>query len=125
MTFQCCDLCCERFHLHPTGYLSKHGAIALDCEMVGIGPNGRDHMLARVSIVNENGDIILDRYVKPTQPVVDYRTKYSGITPTHLESAHSFAEVQAEVLRIKLNRILVGHALHNDFRVLKIEHPKR
>lgn len=111
--------------MYSPGYLSKHGAIALDCEMVGIGPNGRDHMLARVSIVNEKGDIILDKYVKPTQSVVDYRTKYSGITPTHLEHAHSFAEVQAEVMRIKLNRILVGHALHNDFRVLKIEHPKR
>lgn len=93
--------------------------------MVGIGPNGRDHMLARVSIVNENGDIILDRYVKPTEPVVDYRTKHSGITPIHLRNAHSFADVQAEVSRIKLNRILVGHALHNDFRVLKMEHPKR
>lgn len=97
----------------------------MDCEMVGIGPNGRDHMLARVSIVNEKGDIILDKYVKPTEPVIDFRTRYSGITPRHLENAHSFAEVQAEVQRIKLNRILVGHALHNDLRVLKMEHPKR
>lgn len=93
--------------------------------MVGIGQGGRDHMLARVSIVNEKGDIIMDKYVKPTQPVVDYRTKFSGITPEHLENAHSFAEVQAEVIRIKTNRLVVGHALHNDFKVLKIEHPKR
>lgn len=93
--------------------------------MVGIGPNGRDHMLARVSIVNESGEIILDKYVKPTQQVVDYRTKFSGITPIHLENAHTFAEVQAEVIKIKCNRIVVGHALHNDFKVLKVEHPKR
>lgn len=93
--------------------------------MVGIGPNGKDHMLARVSIVNEKGEIIMDKYVKPTKPVIDYRTQYSGITPAHLEDAYHFADVQAEVGRIKFNRILVGHALHNDLRVLKMEHPKR
>lgn len=93
--------------------------------MVGTGPNGRDHMLARVSIVNEKGEIIMDKYVKPTDSVIDYRTRYSGITPTHLEDAHNFADVQAEVSRIKFNRILVGHAVHNDLRVLKMEHPKR
>lgn len=93
--------------------------------MVGTGPNGRDHMLARVSIVNEKGEIIMDKYVKPTDLVIDYRTRYSGVTPTHLENAHNFADVQAEVSRIKFNRILVGHAVHNDLRVLKMEHPKR
>lgn len=93
--------------------------------MVGIGPNGKDHMLARVSIVNEKGEIIMDKYVKPTQPVIDYRTQYSGIKPSHLENAYHFVDVQAEVSRIKFNRILVGHALHNDLKVLKMEHPKR
>lgn len=107
------------------GFLQKSSVIALDCEMVGIGPNGKDHMLARVSIVNERGEIIMDKYVKPTKPVVDYRTQYSGIAPVHLEDAANFADVQAEVSRIKFNRILVGHALHNDLRVLKMEHPKR
>lgn len=87
--------------------------------------NGRDHMLARVSIVNENGDVILDKYVKPTQPVIDYRTQFSGISPIHLINAHDFKEVQADVQRIKFNRILVGHALHNDLKALKLEHPKR
>lgn len=108
-----------------TGALNKNTVIALDCEMVGIGVNGRDHMLARVSIVNENGDILLDKYVKPTQTVIDYRTKYSGITPIDLISAHDFREVQSDVVRIKNGRILVGHALHNDMKALKLEHPKR
>lgn len=93
--------------------------------MVGIGPNGRGRMLARVSIVNEKGEIIMDKYVKPTKPVIDFRTQFSGITPAHLENAYDFADVQAEVSRIKFNRILVGHALHNDLKVLKMDHPKR
>lgn len=93
--------------------------------MVGIGPNGKDHMLARVSIVNDKGEIIMDKYVKPTEPVIDYRTRFSGVTPALLENAHNFADVQSEVSRIKFNRVLVGHALHNDLRVLKMDHPKR
>lgn len=47
--------------------LTKH--IAMDCEMVGIGYQGKDHMLARISIVNQQGDIIMDKYVKPTESV--------------------------------------------------------
>lgn len=105
--------------------MNKNTVIALDCEMVGIGINGRDHMLARVSIVNEKGDVLLDKYVKPTQTVIDYRTQYSGITPMDLINAHDFREVQTDVARIKNGRIVVGHALHNDLKALKLEHPKR
>lgn len=41
----------------------------MDCEMVGIGFQGKDHMLARISIVNQQGDIIMDKYVKPSESV--------------------------------------------------------
>lgn len=56
----------------------------MDCEMVGTGVDGVDSILARVSIVNQFGHIILDKYVKPTEPVTDYRTHVSGIRPTDL-----------------------------------------
>lgn len=60
--------------------------VAIDCEMVGVGPNGEDSALARVSIVNFNGAVLLDAYVKPLEKVTDYRTHVSGIEPKHLES---------------------------------------
>lgn len=43
-------------------------AVAIDCEMVGIG-DGRDNMLARVSIVDENGQCLYDTFVKPMEKV--------------------------------------------------------
>lgn len=52
--------------------------------MVGIGEMGMENMLARVSIVNQLGQCLYDKYVKPTEPVVDYRTPVSGITEEHL-----------------------------------------
>ena len=54
--------------------------------MVGVGEMGMDNMLARVSIVNQLGQCLYDKYVKPTEPVVDYRTAVSGITEQNLEN---------------------------------------
>jgi RNA exonuclease 4 len=55
--------------------------LAIDCEMVGVGPEGYKSALARISIVNYFGHVILDTYVKPQEQITDYRTKHSGITP--------------------------------------------
>lgn len=61
--------------------------IALDCEMVQVGPCDRkDRVLARISIVNYHGNIILDTFVKPKERVIDYKTWISGITHSDLEN---------------------------------------
>jgi len=52
----------------------------MDCEMVGVGPNGFQSVLARVSLVNFHGHVILDKFVKSMEPITDYRTAVSGIT---------------------------------------------
>lgn len=74
--------------------------VALDCEMVGTGSRGQYDVLARVSIVNEFGSVLLDKYVKPTRKVTDYRTHVSGIRPHNIENANDFRQVQSEVLRL-------------------------
>lgn len=56
-------------------YLRAPKVIAIDCEYVGIGFEGRDDMLARVSIVDSSGGVIYDKYVTPTDEVTDYRTE--------------------------------------------------
>jgi DNA polymerase III epsilon subunit-like protein len=58
--------------------------VAIDCEMVGVGPEGEESALARVSLVNYNGAVLMDEYVKPQERVTDFRTAVSGITPKHL-----------------------------------------
>ena len=53
--------------------------MAIDCEMVET--MGVRNSLARVSIVDQNSHVILDEFVVPPGGyVVDYRTRYSGIT---------------------------------------------
>ncbi|XP_029674953.1 RNA exonuclease 4 isoform X2 [Formica exsecta] len=102
--------------------LTKH--IAMDCEMVGIG-DGTESMLARISIVNKHGFCLYDKYVKPREKVVDYRTAVSGIRPEQLQNGEDFNIVQKEVADMLKGRILVGHALKHDLNVLFLSHPRR
>lgn len=97
--------------------------VAMDCEMVGVGPDGIDSALARVSIVDRLGNVLFDKFVQPVEPVTDYRTKYSGIRPENLVDATPFQQVQAEVSKLLKGRMLVGHALRNDLSCLFLSHP--
>ncbi|XP_043422798.1 RNA exonuclease 4 isoform X3 [Prionailurus bengalensis] len=100
-------------------------ALAIDCEMVGVGPKGEESVAARVSVVNQHGKCVYDKCIKPTQPVTDYRTAVSGIRPENLKQGENFEVVQKEVADMLKGRILVGHALHNDLKVLFLDHPKK
>ncbi|XP_061460228.1 RNA exonuclease 4 [Rhineura floridana] len=100
-------------------------AVAMDCEMVGVGPTGEDSIVARVSIVNLFGKCVYDKYIKATEKVTDYRTAVSGIRPENLKTGEDFKVVQKEVADILRGRILVGHALHNDLKILFLDHPKK
>ena len=98
-------------------------ALALDCEMVGVGPDGERSILAQVSVVNESGNVVYTSYVAPTKKVTNYRTHVSGILPRHLENAPLFSTVQSEVRVLLSGKIVIGHALENDFDALQMRHP--
>ena len=47
--------------------------------MVGVGPFGLESALARVTVVNYVGDVILDEFVLPQETVTNWRTAISGV----------------------------------------------
>ncbi|KAG0261567.1 3'-5' exonuclease [Mortierella polycephala] len=117
----------KKIDFDPTG-TGKHKIgkyIGIDCEMVGVGPDGEQSALARVSIVNFHGITILDLYVKPMERVTDFRTAVSGITPRLLSKAIDFQDAQRQVAEVIMDKIVVGHAVHNDFKALLLDHPQR
>lgn len=99
--------------------------LALDAEMVGIGPGGHTSCLARVSLVDWDGEVVYDVHVRVEEFVTDYRTFVSGITAEDLESENAvgFDEARSKVEELIRDRIVVGHGLKNDFRALSLSHP--
>jgi RNA exonuclease 4 len=99
--------------------------VALDCEMVGVGPRGTRSILARVSLVDYHGHLIYDSFVRPQEKVTDWRTDVTGITPAQMETAMEFEEVQTHVAQLIHRCVLVGHDLRHDLAALRLDHPKR
>ncbi|EED87822.1 predicted protein, partial [Thalassiosira pseudonana CCMP1335] len=103
--------------------------IAIDCEMVGVGTDGVKSALARVSVVDWDGNVLLDTFVRVSERVTDFRTHVSGVRPKDISvkntNAMEHSEVRQQVETLLLNKILVGHALKNDLSALLISHPKQ
>ena len=95
---------------------------ALDCEMVETEAGDE---LAKVSLVNETLNCVYNSLVQPSSPIVDYRTKFSGITKDKLKDVTmTLADVQQAIREILPSKcILIGHSLENDLRALKLAHP--
>ncbi|KAJ4893656.1 hypothetical protein Rs2_20450 [Raphanus sativus] len=98
--------------------------VAMDCEMVGVS-QGTKSALGRVTLVNKWGNVLYDEFVRPVERVVDFRTHISGIRPKDLRKAKDFRVAQTKVAELIKGKILVGHALHNDLKVLLLTHPKK
>ena len=82
----------------------KSKYVALDCEMVDVQG---ESTLARVSIVNWDGDAIFNTFVRVEGPVTDYLTFVSGVRKEDIESddAMSFNDCRNTVLKILNGKI--------------------
>jgi len=97
--------------------------LGIDCEMVGVGTN-MESRLARVCVINFEGEILMDKYCRPKERITDYRTRWSGIRSVDLLKAEPVHVVQQEVADLVRGRVVVGHSLKHDFEVLYLNHPR-
>lgn len=78
--------------------------------------------VCRVSVVDGEGEVLYNSFVKPKNKIVNYATVYSGITEELLEPVTTTLEdVQRKLAEIiDYNTVLVGHSLNCDLVVLKV-----
>ncbi|KAJ5592003.1 uncharacterized protein N7459_002372 [Penicillium hispanicum] len=97
--------------------------LSLDCEMCLNDNNEQE--LARISMVNWDGEVVVDELVKPARPVINYLTQYSGITQQMLDPVTTtLFDIQTRLRSLITPRtILVGHSLNSDLSALKMTHP--
>ncbi|KAJ0067995.1 hypothetical protein NL108_014255, partial [Boleophthalmus pectinirostris] len=97
------------------------GVFSLNCEMC-YTIYGLE--LSRVTVVNTSLQIVYDTFVRPNNEVIDYNTRFTGISQEDVERhSHSLKEVQDALLSfISADTILIGHSLETDLCVLKLLH---
>jgi len=126
----------KRKHSPSNGY---HGVYAIDCEMC-YTTNGME--IARLSVVGIDGRPVYDSLIQPENPIIDYNTRFSGLTERDFKRGESIKssnnssssnsigppvkslrEVQNDLMGfISASTIIVGHGLENDFRALNLVH---
>ncbi|KAE9016235.1 hypothetical protein PR003_g14340 [Phytophthora rubi] len=114
----------KRKQLRTAEWVDNSRIVAMDCEMVGVGLSGKTSVLARCSIVDYEGKVLYDKHVRPVEKVTDFRTHVSGIKSSSLRHAIPFAQCLKEVGKLMQDKIVVGHALKNDFQALMFTPPK-
>ncbi|RZC33045.1 RNA exonuclease NEF-sp, partial [Asbolus verrucosus] len=95
----------------------------IDCEMCKTTTGELE--LTRVSVVDEDFNIFYDTLVKPENKIIDYLTRFSGITHKMMKNIKTkLQDVQQDLRKLlPSDAILVGQSLGNDLHALKMMHP--
>ncbi|XP_053317741.1 RNA exonuclease 1 homolog [Spea bombifrons] len=98
------------------------GVYALDCEMC-YTTQGLE--LTRVTVINSELKVVYDTFVQPDNKIVDYNTRFSGVTEEDLRNTSiTLRDVQAVLLcMFSSDTILIGHSLESDLFALRLIHP--
>lgn len=99
----------------------NYGVYGIDCEMCF---TRRGLELVKVTVVDMDGRVVYDTLVRPDVEIIDYNTRFSGISAHDLENVTKrLIDVQQDLLSfIFAETILIGHGMENDLRALKLLH---
>ncbi|KAI6754802.1 hypothetical protein HG530_012554 [Fusarium avenaceum] len=108
---------------------SKRKVIVLDCEMA-YSDRDTDEAVSICVVDFFTGEVLMNKLVKPHEVIVDHRSRTHGITWRRLYKAwrqdqtlNGWKETRKELFtHIDSNTVIIGHAVHNDLKVLRVCH---
>ena len=76
----------------------------------------------RVTVISSECKTVYETLIKPINPVLDYNTRFSGLTEYDLRYINTtMKDVQTTLLNMFSDKtILIGHSLDGDLRALRV-----
>jgi RNA exonuclease 1 len=79
----------------------------------------------RLSVVDVHLDTVLDIMIATQGHVLDFNTRYSGITASSYQTTCTLAEAQDRLFALmNPQTVLIGHSLDSDLKSLRIQHDR-
>ncbi|KAK6090417.1 hypothetical protein P3W45_000514 [Vairimorpha bombi] len=101
---------------------TEYFLVAIDLEMVTT-KIGKE--VGRVSIVDNIGNVLYDKFVKPVNIVINYETEFSGLNKQILNDGITVSTMRSEIQEIiGKNTTILGHGLENDLTALGMYHDR-
>ncbi|KAI1365536.1 ribonuclease H-like domain-containing protein [Xylaria arbuscula] len=117
-----------RKKVHKPKPPQKSKALVIDCEMVRLAGSEQD--LVRIGVVDfYTGKVVLDKLVRPTGPVTNWRYEVTRLNKYILREAakkkgkviSGWEKAREMIFEVATSEtVFIGHALSNDLRVLRI-----
>lgn len=92
----------------------------LNCHILDTETTGLDNQaeIVEISIIDQQGQVVLDTLVKPLKPIPADATAIHGITNDMVATAPSWADIHADVCRIVGSKPLVIYNADYDMRLM-------
>ncbi|MGD0003036.1 MAG: 3'-5' exonuclease [Anaerolineaceae bacterium] len=90
--------------------------VYLDTETTGLDPKDE---IVEISIVDEDGSVLLEKFVRPSMPIPREATRIHGITDENVKSAMPWPILWREVRPILAGRLIVIYNAEFDLRMMR------
>lgn len=111
----------SHYNVHHTNMCPPNGyrpAFAMDFKTAFINntKGNQTKIITKVTIVDEQGEILFDTFVKP-------KLNISDITDLDIKTGDEFIKVRQTIIKMISCRLLIGHNLYECLDLFKIQHP--
>jgi DNA polymerase-3 subunit epsilon len=95
--------------------------IYLDTETTGL--NASDEII-EISIVDDDGSVLFESLVKPSQPIPAGASRVNGISDADVQSARTWPVIWPEVRSVLFGRVIVMYNQEFDMRMMAQSHAR-